>query len=178
MSSGNEPGNAGTQEGFRRAALLVSGVVAYQFLVHFSLARPQSAQFAGLLAALPVLGFALWLLRRPGLPPKLAGAALAVASLVVAIHRGVSPAFSYFLLQIAVYLALFWLFAGSLRAGRQPLITRMARSVHGSLPQAIERYTRRVTWYWSGVLALLLAVSTGLFLLAPVSVWSFFANVL
>lgn len=178
MSSGSEPASAGTQDSFRRAALVVAGVVAYQFLVHFSLGSPQAARFAGLLVALPLLAFGTWLLRRPAPTARLAGAALAIGALVLASSHALSPALCYFLLQMAVYLAVFWLFAQSLRAGRQPLVTAMARSVHGNLPTPIERYTRRVTRYWCGILALLATVSTALFLFASLPVWSFFANVL
>jgi uncharacterized membrane protein len=178
MSSGSEPASAGTQDSFRRAALAVSGLVAYQFLVHLSLGSPQGVRFAGLLAALPVLVFGVWLLRRPALPARLAGAALAIGAPVLVSSRALSPALCYFLVQMVVYLAVFWLFAQSLRTGRQPLVTRMARSVHGSLPAPIERYTRRVTWYWCAVLALLPTASSALFLFAPLPVWSFFANVL
>jgi uncharacterized membrane protein len=178
MSSVIEPDSADGKGGLRRAALLVSGVIAYQFLVHFSLATPHAAKFASLAAALPLFLLAVWLLRRARLAPKAGGLASGLGALLIASNSAVTPALSYFLVQMAAYLTIFWVFAGTLRPGRQPLITRMARSVHGVLPGEIERYTRRVTWYWSGVLALMAAVSAALFALAPVAVWSFFANVL
>ncbi len=177
MSSASEPGNAG-RGGLRGALLVVFGVVVYQFLVHLSLARPQGEQFSSLLAALPVSLLAIWLLGKQALAQRITGGGLAIAAVTVASNHGMSAALCYFLVQLAAYMAVLWLFAGSLRAGTEPLITRMARSVHGSLPVEIERYTRRVTWYWSAVLALLAAVSAALFLLAPLSAWSFFANVL
>jgi uncharacterized membrane protein len=178
MSSGSEPANAGAHDSFRRAALAVFGLVAYQFLVHVSLGSPQGVRFAGLLAALPLFALGAWLVRRPALPARLAGAALAAGALMLALGRGFSPALCHYLVQMMVYLAVFWLFARTLVPGRQALVTRMARSVHGELPAPLERYTRHVTWYWCGVLVLLPAVSTALFLLAPLPVWSFFANVL
>jgi uncharacterized membrane protein len=178
MSSANEPARRVAHGGFWRAASLVSGVVAYQFLAHLSLARPQFAQFAGLFASLPPLLLGIWLLRRSALAPRIAGAAVAVAAVVVASTETVTPAFCYLVVQISVYVAVFWLFAGTLRPGRQPLVTRLARGVHGPLPLEIERYTRRVTWYWSGVLAFMAGLSAALFALASASAWSLFANVL
>src|SRR5882672_5172116 len=48
----------------------------------------------------------------------------------------------------AAYLILLWYFGRTLRSGREPLITRLARSVHGSLPPEIAAFTRRVTAAW------------------------------
>jgi uncharacterized membrane protein len=145
MSSAIESGNAGTRGHFPRAVQLVAGVVAYQFLIQFSLASPQGVPFAGLLAALPVFLLAVWLLRRTTILSRLAGAASAVASLMVVSSQGATPALSRFLVQVAVHATVFVLFARTLHAGREPLITRMARSVHGVLPEQIERNARRVT---------------------------------
>ncbi len=80
--------------------------------------------------------------------------------------------------QLAICLALAWMFGGTLLAGREPLVTRMARSVHGALPAAIVAYTRKVTLAWTLFLSAMAAASVLLYLLAPLPVWSLFANVL
>jgi uncharacterized membrane protein len=73
---------------------------------------------------------------------------------------------------------LLWWFGRTLRDGHEPLITRVARRVHGTLTPPIQRYTRQVTLAWCFFFALQLAVSLGLFLLAPLEAWSMYVNVL
>jgi uncharacterized membrane protein len=56
------------------------------------------------------------------------------------------------------------------------LCTQLADKIHGPLtPQEI-RYTRRVTAAWALFFILIAAVTLGLFLFAPLRVWSLFAN--
>jgi uncharacterized membrane protein len=78
----------------------------------------------------------------------------------------------------AIYLSLLWLFGQTLKSGREPLITRLARRVHGTLPPALRAYTRRVTVAWCMFFAAQLIVSALLFLFASPREWSLFVNVL
>lgn len=80
--------------------------------------------------------------------------------------------------QVFCYLGLLWIFGRTLGPGKQALITRLARAVHGELPIPIERYTRRVTWYWCLFFAAMALGSTILLALVSVDAWLFFANVL
>jgi hypothetical protein len=77
----------------------------------------------------------------------------------------------------SIYAALLAGFALTLRPGHEPLITAMARRMHGLTPEMI-RYTRKVTIAWSLFFAAQLAISVSLFCFAPLTVWSFFVNVL
>lgn len=68
-------------------------------------------------------------------------------------------------------------FAGSLRSGQVPLVTRIARAAHhGALPAALLPYTRRVTWIWTGVLCFVLGVDALLLVRGSREVWSLWAN--
>jgi uncharacterized membrane protein len=78
----------------------------------------------------------------------------------------------------AAYLILFAYFARTLRAGREPLITRLARSVHGSLSPELVAFTRRVTVAWCTFFAAQVLVSMLLFAFAPFDFWSMFVNLL
>jgi uncharacterized membrane protein len=78
----------------------------------------------------------------------------------------------------AVYVYLLWLFGRTLRRGAEPLITRLARQVRGSMSPAMEAYTRRLTFAWCLFFAAQLTASALLLAFAPVDVWSFFVNVL
>jgi len=78
-----------------------------------------------------------------------------------------------------VYSALLIMFGTTLRRGRDPFITALSRKMYGDdIPADMVRYTRGVTWAWSGFFAAQLATSLALFLFAPIAAWSFFVNVL
>lgn len=78
----------------------------------------------------------------------------------------------------AIYVGLLVLFGRTLLAGREPLITWIARRIRGSLTDEMLVYTRRVTVAWCLFFAGQLAMSALLFCVAPPAVWSFFINVL
>ena len=87
----------------------------------------------------------------------------------VAVASGVTHA--------AINLALLSLFGRTILPGREPLVTRFARRIHGVLPPQIERYTRRVTIAWCVFFAMQLATSAVLFTWS-LQAWSLFVNVL
>ncbi len=77
-----------------------------------------------------------------------------------------------------IYASLLAGFALTLRPGHEPLITGMARRLHGGLDAELAAYTRKVTIAWSLFFASQLTVSVTLFCLAPLVIWSFFVNIL
>ena len=60
----------------------------------------------------------------------------------------------------------------------EPLCTRFARMVRGALDARVVHYTRQVTLAWTIFFAAMMTISIALYLLAPISVWSTFANLL
>jgi uncharacterized membrane protein len=78
----------------------------------------------------------------------------------------------------AIYTTLLLTFALTLLPGREPLISGMARRMHGGLSDEMVVYTRRVTIAWSVFFAAQLLTSITLFCFAPLVVWSFFVNIL
>jgi uncharacterized membrane protein len=78
----------------------------------------------------------------------------------------------------SIYGGLLVVFALTLRPGHEPLITAIARRMHGSMPEELATYTRRVTIAWCCFFAAQLATSITLFVFAPLVVWSFFVNIL
>lgn len=87
-----------------------------------------------------------------------------------------------FMPSFAINLGLGAFFARTLRAGREPLITRLARveRAHSRLPfpEEMARYTRRLTQIWVAFFALNASVTLLLASTAPLAAWSFYANVL
>jgi uncharacterized membrane protein len=76
-----------------------------------------------------------------------------------------------------IYASLLLTFGLTLRPGHEPLITAMARKLHGDIAPELVRYTRRVTIAWCGFFAAQLAASVTLFCFAPLVVWSAFVNI-
>jgi hypothetical protein len=135
------------------------------------------AEGAGLARRLPLIGlilipvlFHLVILRTSHVPMELAprlGPMLKLGFVT-----------SSALMHWAIYFTLFLTFALTLRPGREPLITAMARRMQGALPAELAIYTRRVTLAWAGFFAAQLTASITLFLFAPLVVWSCFVNIL
>lgn len=84
----------------------------------------------------------------------------------------------YYLQHVAMFLALAAWFGASLRPGRAALVTRFAQAVEGTLSPAGLAYTRTVTLAWAVFSAAIAAASTLLYFLAPLALWSVFANLL
>src|SRR3954452_5929034 len=57
------------------------------------------------------------------------------------------------LAHAGAYLAVLWYFGRRLRAGREPLITRVARRIHGSVPRDMAGFSRRLTVGWCALFA-------------------------
>ena len=90
---------------------------------------------------------------------------------------GIVLGFAAGTIHAAINLTLLWVFARTLRPGREPLITGFARKIHGALPAPIETYTRRVTVLWCIFFVAELVISAVLLTLSVES-WSLFVNVL
>jgi len=160
--------------------LIVLACVAYQYLVHSSVSNAQTGLFHYLLLWLPLVVLAAWILARSRNKP-LWLAALSAAGVVVflvehqerlglAAVSGISHA--------TAYLFLLWYFGRTLARGREPIITRFARSVHGTLQPGMELFTRKLTIAWCAFFAAQLIASALLFAFASLSTWSLFVNLL
>jgi hypothetical protein len=67
-----------------------------------------------------------------------------------------------------------WVFARTLRRGREPLISRCARVIEGEARLAlpgVRGYTRGVTWYWAGLLGAMALLSLAIALCAAPGGW-------
>lgn len=85
----------------------------------------------------------------------------------------------FWMLDIGLMLALSITFGQTLLKGRKPLCVHFAEMINGgTLPPDHERYARKVTLAWVLFFAGIIIISTLLFFLAPLSVWSFFVNFL
>lgn len=160
-------------------AILLTCVV-YQWLVHSAIIEARSEGVRLALMAAPLAAFACWIAMRARHKTRWSLALLACAAALFLLehHERWGIAAAYGVAHATAYLFLLWLFARTLARGAEPLITRLARRVHGTLPPAMQVYTRRLTIAWCVFFGAQVLISGLLFVLAPLDTWSLFVNVL
>jgi uncharacterized membrane protein len=166
--------------GWAWAALIVLGWATCDWLVHASLSENRAGPVRLVLLSLPPLAAGFWILARSANKSLWLLALLAaVAAMVMLEYQDRSGlAVAYGAPHATAYVLLAWLFGRTLRRGREPLITRLARRVHGTLPPRLEAYTRNVTIAWTVFFSGQVAISAILFEFARLDTWSLFVNVL
>ena len=180
MSSASEPSDIERRAVWRKGAVLLLALVAYQIALHLAVSADPGSGLGELLTIAPIAATAIWYFGRSVRERILVAVAVAIAvgGWIAWRAAGVNPAFVYLLPHAGAYLFLFWLFGRTLRPGQKALVTWLAERVHDSLPDYIEKYTRRVTVAWCVFFAGMALASVLLFAFAPLSAWSFFANLL
>lgn len=154
--------------------------ITYLMLVHYANLSAQGGVLAALLAVAPIFGLALalaWISRT-----RLTGCTLLAVCCIaswalwplIRQHSG----FIFWVQDVSLQLILLMTFARTLLAGRKPLCVYFAEMVHGSLPARQEQYARWVTVAWVIFFGMMAIATTLLFFMAPLAVWSFFANFL
>ena len=162
---------------------IVAAAIAYPVLAHYSTATAAATTFPALGVAVslaPSLAILLWLTWRSPMRPVMALLCALVGLLLWGFWSTLERNFSwvYFLQHAGTYAMLAAVFGATLSRGRQPLCTRFAEVVHGSLTPEEVRYSRQVTLAWALFLLAISLVSSALFFLASIEIWSVFANFL
>jgi uncharacterized membrane protein len=154
--------------------------VAYAGGSHLLMTYSGDSPLAMLVEFGPVAAFALVSLWRSGQRGLALLVGAVVALLIERVFNGAdtSPQQVYLLQYSAINAGVGLWFASSMRAGSQPLISRVAERVHGGLDPVMAAYTRRVTLSWVIYFAVAVAMSFLLYLFADFERWSLFANVL
>jgi len=166
--------------GWLWTALILLACVAYQWLVHSAVTGEQPDAIRLTLTLLPLLALAYWVMTRSRNKPLWFFVLLAagVATYLLERQQGWGLAAAYGIPHAAIYLFLLWFFGHTLLPGKEPLVTRLARRVHGTLPPELEAYTRRVTCAWCVFFAAQIIISALLFKFASLNTWSLFIGLL
>ncbi|GBQ48386.1 hypothetical protein ACM0P6_08615 [Komagataeibacter sucrofermentans] len=94
---------------------------------------------------------------------------------LAALGYGLPPGFVLLADSVVLYGviqgALLLLFARTLRPGHEPLVTMLARQVHGTLRPDVLLYTRQLTWAWTLFFAVQLILPALLALAGPAGWW-------
>ena len=167
----------GATQWLRVAALLALGA-AYPLAAHWFTVDPALTEYGAILAVAPwmAIGVALaWHSTRRAL-------AIAVCLAVVCVlylERGTlmgNFTWVYFAQHAGTFLLLAVAFGRTMGRGCEPMCSRFARAVHGPLVDDVARYTRQITAAWTVFFVVMCVLSAMLFFLAPLSLWSLFAN--
>lgn len=158
----------------------VAAMVAYPLILHFFVVKNAAGPFGIGLALMPIAGYVFWLMRTAKHRVRTA-LMLAISALLVGLAwsaKLIDFSAAYYFEHVLFNSLLMALFGSSLLPGREPLISSLARRVHGSLPIEIAAYTVSVTWLWTIYFAATIVISLLLYYFASLTIWSFFANVL
>ena len=163
----------------RWAAVIALGI-GYSVLSHFAAASAVPDLLDAAVAVVPLAGLALVMAWRSDQRVRMLTLFQAACALLYGVSGWLVAHYNWiFLLQHAgMYALLCMAFGRTLQGGQTPMISRFARVVHGALSPALVRYTRSVTVAWTCYFGGVAALSLLLFWLAPVQVWSVFANLL
>jgi uncharacterized membrane protein len=169
-----------SRRGWLWTATILLACVGYQILVHSAVTGAQPAPIRLALTIVPSLVLAYWVVMRSRNKPLwlLVLLAAGTATYLLAGRDVWGLAAAHGIPHAAVYLALLWLFGRTLLPGKEPLITRLARRVHGVLRPDLEAYTRRLTVAWCAFFSAQVAISALLFEFASPGSWSFFINLM
>lgn len=162
------------------AVLATLAVVAWALGNHWLLVTSGGVGRGVELSLFSAAAFACWLGLRVRGPWRWSALSVSIALLVVLAwsrtHPG--PNLALPIPQAAACLLVAAMFGSSLLPGREAVLARVARVVHGEISPAHADYARRVTWAWFLFLCAVAGVSILLFFAAPLALWSLFANLL
>ena len=165
-----------------RLRTVLVGLLGAAYIVgcHWLMTSAPDSRWNAVIVIGPMLGLLGLFAARRGQRLVAGVAFLGLAGLVLQAWRGggLAPTTLYLAQHVAIHAALAVMFALTLRAGQEPLVTALARRVHGGLAPGVAAYGRKVTVVWSAYFVLMAATSIGLFLFAPFDAWALFANLL
>ena len=157
----------------RRSVLLLA--CGWPLSLHYAIVFAAPEWPARVTAAALELGALIWAIADGR--TAAAGVAAAIAALLGAIVL-YAPHVLLFAPPVIINATLAAFFGASLRAGREPVISVFARLEQGGvLPPDLARHARSITWLWTLLLAAMAALALALAILAPLEIWSLFANV-
>jgi uncharacterized membrane protein len=161
-----------------RVIALAAAAVAYVLVTHWLMTGAPASPWNAVIVVGPMLCAAsvvAWQRRRFLLAALIA---MVAAGLVFQAWRGhdIPSGWLYIGQHVAIHLLLALVFGLTLQAGREPLVTALARRVHGAMTPAMAAYSRKVTVAWTGYFVAMATLSLVLYAVAPFEVWATFAN--
>jgi uncharacterized membrane protein len=160
-------------------ALIVLLSIGAAILAHYAIVQSSSPTLGALLSLLPIACVGLVAARRAKRREPVLWA-LALAALALWLGWGfLEQQFThlFFIEHAGMNLLLAVTFGRTLTGESEPLCTRFARIIHGTLEPDVVRYTRHVTLAWAIFFTSLFVLSCALYFGKFVAAWSFLANI-
>lgn len=160
---------------------ITAAIVIYAALVHHVNTLGQASTLGAILALVPI--FLLVITYAWKAKSRLASTCslliLFATSWLVWPYIKQHTGLVFWMLDAGLMLALLMTFGQTLLPKRKPLCVHFAEIINGGvLPAEHESYARKVTVAWVLFFAIIIIISTLLFFLAPLAIWSFFVNFL
>lgn len=159
-------------------AVIVFLSVCAALLAHYAIVQA-TPTLGALLSLIPIAAIAIVAARRAKRREPILWA-LALAGLALWLGWGIlEQHFTnlFFLEHAGMNLLLAVTFGRTLVGDSEPLCTRFARIIHGTLQPEVARYTRQVTIAWTIFFVSLFVLSCTLYFGQWVAAWSFLANI-
>lgn len=162
-----------------RAVLGVLGGVAYIAVSHWLMTQAPASDWNAVVVVGPMLALAAFVAWQRRARVTAVVASLATAALLWGAWRGggLAPNSLYVAQHVAVHALLAFMFGTTLQAGREPLVTALARRVHDGISADMAVYARKVTLAWTVYFLAMASFSLLLYATAPFPVWAVFANI-
>lgn len=163
-----------------RVVALAAVAAGYVLVSQWLMTRAPASPWNVVAVVAPMLALAAFLAWQRRQRALAALALLATAALVVLAWRGdrLAAGSIYVGQHVAVHVLLAFVFGLTLQRGREPLVSALARRVHGRLTAPMEAYSRRVTIAWTTYFIAMAVLSLALYAFAPFAAWATFANLL
>ena len=154
--------------------------IGYAVLSHLAAASATPDLLNALVAIAPLVGLTCMMAWRSNQRMLMLALCVAGCAVLYKVNNWLVAHYNWvFLLQHAgMYALLCVAFGRTLLGGQTPMVSRFARIVHGDLSPTLTRYTRSATWAWVLYFGGIAVASLLLFWLAPIAIWSAFANLL
>jgi len=160
--------------------LVAAGLAGAAYLggTHWLMTSAPSSSWNAVLIVGPMLAAAAVVARQRRQRALALVLAAATAALVVQAARGggVAAETLYLGQHVAIHLLLAFVFGSTLAAGREPLVSALARRVHGGLTPGMAAYSRKVNVAWTLYFVAMALVSVVIFATTPFALWATFAN--
>jgi uncharacterized membrane protein len=160
-------------------ALVVVLSICAALLAHYAIVESRTPALGALVALVPIAAVGFVAARRARRRERVVWA-LALAAIALWLGWGILERHFtnlFFIEQAGMNLLLAITFGRTLVGDSEPLCTRFARIIHGTLEPDVVRYTRRVTLAWAVFFAFLFTLSCALYAARLVEAWSFFVNI-
>ena len=158
--------------------LVVLACLGYPWLAHSAMLDHQAVFMRMILVLVPLSALAYWTINQSGyrLLWSLFFMSAAVAIFIFRDKFLLNFDAAFGIPHAAINLFLLWFFGHTLLPGKEPLITKLARRVHGTLDARMLSYTKGVTIAWCVFFTGQIMTSILLFNFTSLAIWSLYIN--